>query len=136
VAVADTKQLACAAALTYARREALELAGVSIRAVTSIRDVMTDDDTTSRFEAKIDQVASGLVKTVEKNLESSYDEESGAIRCLVNARFEVEKSKLLDALLQGERQAATKGTSSIDIGGDWITTFRRRVRSGPPSEPH
>ena len=94
VAVADTKQLACAAALTYARREALELAGVSIRAVTSIRDVMTDDDTTSRFEAKIDQVASGLVKTVEKKLESSYDEESGAIRCLVNARFEVEKSKL------------------------------------------
>jgi hypothetical protein len=133
VAVSDTKESACATALTYARREALETAGVRVQAELSMRDVLKDEKSSSRAESKIDQATAGLVKTVDKSLATVYDAESGSIRCTAKARFEIERTELLEALSGAQSPPAKRAdASAIEISGDWTTTWVDR--SGQETE--
>lgn len=124
VAVSDTKENACATALSYARREALEAAGVRVQAQLSMRDVLKDEKSSSRAESKIDQATAGLVKTVDKALATSYDAESGSIRCTAKARFEIERTELLEVLSAAQSPPAKRADApAIEISGDWTTTW-------------
>jgi len=90
VAVSESKKQACHLALNYARKEALDEAGVMVQAESSLNQKSFNDQANSTFEFSVNEKTAGIVKTISVNELTKYDPDSGAITCTVNASFQIE----------------------------------------------
>ncbi len=93
VASSDSKAKACSLALSYARKEALDEAGIVVQAETHFNQKLVNKKSSSTFEVSIGEKSSGVVKTINIVESTQYDPSSGSIKCIVNASFVIETKK-------------------------------------------